>query len=351
MATRLGSRGCATASSAPVKTSDASGSTKGEGEAAGEEKKKEEEETKTGWGMFFVYAVGWVSGLVFLYNFYKEDYNLHRTEIALVNSVRRLPLYYPAETSKAAENATIDGDGLPPELVLAFTEWFITLDLQQSEGVIRDDVLELFREMGFDDNAKVCKRYLERGEGHLEERRRMSGTGLQESVSLLADLAFHQKPEKLKEGEEPPVDPRTLIGSSAVEFLRKKGRGIAPIAASASALHALSQASAMQMPQASAPTVAPPMSTLSTSSGQEEQSKDSLSLNTHNNSFGGDTLADDDDEQDSEEMHQQLEDARLKRLEDGLMARLESRGSLSAAEEGRLRDIRGQRAALNTGGA
>jgi len=364
MATRLCSRSCASVSSSqpakaaigdekkaasvtPSTESGGSEATVDKAKSEGGDEKKDEEE-KTGWGMWCVYAMGWVSGLVFLYHFYREDYSVHRTEIAIVNLIRRLPLYYPAGISHSEANTTIDAEGLSPELVLAFTEWFITLDLQQSDGVIRDDVLELFREMGFDDNSKHWKRYLERGDGHLEERRRMSGTGLQESVSLLASLAFKpEKPEKLAEGQQPPTDPQTLVGPQAVETLRNKMRAVAPVMSGAQALQALSQGTMQnQMTSASASMAATPSAT------QGQPSQENLSIPPEVGappSFQGKSFAEEgDDEIDDSGMQKNLEDARLRRMEDSLMARLESGGTLSAAEEGRLQDIRLQRAALKT---
>lgn len=297
--------------------------------------KKKEDEPVTSWGVYFLYATGWVSGLTFFYHFYKEDYSLHRTEIAFVNAIRTLPLYYPPVKSVAYANGTVDGEGLSPELVLAFSEWFVSVDMQQTEGVIRDDVLELFREMGFDEFSKPCKRYLERGEGHLEERKRMSGTGLQESLNLLIDLVFNAKPEKLKEGEEPPPDPRTLVGPETVEMLRKKVRGVASVSAGASAMQAAMQAQHAPQPMAPVETMPAIFSPV-----QQDAPKPIAPLHS--------LSKDDDDDVDDTAEQLQIEASRLRRLEAGLMQRLENCGSLSSAEEARLRDVRAQQASLSS---
>jgi hypothetical protein len=208
------------------------------------------------------------------------------------------------------------------------------MDLQQTEGVIRDDILELLCEMGFDDRSKPCQRYLERGEGILQERKRMGGTGMQESLSLLAELVLRTPPPKLEEGMEAPPDPRTLVGPG-VELLRKKVRGIAPVSAGAQALKMAMQPAEPPEPLRMSQMVAP---ALNPQQLQDTQRPSSAGLPSKVDD------GDDDVENDADQLR--LEAARLKRLEEDLMARLESRGSLFAAEEARLRDIRAQRAAL-----
>merc|ERR1719183_1857868 len=87
----------------------------------------------------------------------------------------------------------------------------------------------------------------------LEERRRLSGTALQESVSLLAELVLRSPPAKVEDGAEAP-DPRKLVGPAAVELLRKKVRGFTRASMSAGAA-ALQQAIGGASPIAIAPQV------------------------------------------------------------------------------------------------
>lgn len=298
----------------------------------------DKKETSSGWGSIVSYIVGAFSGLYFFYHFYKAGYNLHKTEISLLASFRRLPLYYPPSDSDAEGNSALDGGGLSPEIVMAFAEWFVTTDLQQLEGVTRDDVLELFRELGFDDSSKPCKRYLEKGDGMLEERRRLSGAALQESLSLLAELAFAPI-AKVEEGEEPPVNPRELVGSAAVEVMRKKVKGGTSMSSNAAALM-----QAMKPPDA---MIAPPSVTGMASAMPSQSSASETNQPVIAERKVETTMKDSSVDENVDDLQQlELERIRLQRLEQTLLARLERQGSLSAAEEGRLRDVRDQIAAL-----
>merc|ERR1712008_70555 len=110
----------------------------------------------------------------------------------------------------------------------------------------RDDILELFRDLGFDEDHAACKEFLNRGEGQLEERRRLSGVGLQESIDLLAKLA-------LVEGASPGSSPDHRLGREAVEQLRRRSKGLGSMLQNASALQ-----QAMQAPVGFAPAEAAP---------------------------------------------------------------------------------------------
>jgi len=48
-----------------------------------------------GWGRFFMYISGGVTGVVFLFYYYKSGYSLHRTEVMMLERFRRLPFYWP----------------------------------------------------------------------------------------------------------------------------------------------------------------------------------------------------------------------------------------------------------------
>merc|ERR1740129_1926850 len=132
----------------------------------------------------------------------------------MLDWLRSLP-FYSAPGPSASANSEVDPKGLPHDVVDAFAEWFVYTDLLEANGVTRDDVLELFREMGFSEEEPPCKDYLHRGEGQLEERRRLSGTGLQESVDLLAKLAVSPRDAEGGRAE-------SRVGKEALALLRRK---------------------------------------------------------------------------------------------------------------------------------
>lgn len=324
---------------APPAKAESESKAKDEPGTKAEEKKKEEppENPQMGWAQLLLYVAGGISGLTFFYYFYKAGYSPTKTEVLMLQAFRRWPIYWPPQPQAAAENSEINAEGLAQEFVVAFTEWFILIDLQQSEGVTRDDVLELLQDFGIDEDDKVSrpivKRYLERGEGHLEERRRLSGAGLQESVTFLAEL-FHAplpKPDKNAEApQEPPVMPREHMGLEAVEVLRKKVKGMVSISSGAAALQ-----QAMQLPGAGSS----PATQMMQAAAVPAQAATLGSLNT---------LAPPADDSDVDEVQEmQFEVSRLERAEATLLGRLERMGALSPAEESRLTDLRRQKEDLN----
>lgn len=283
----------------------------------------------------------------------------------MLAAFRRLPLYWPPGPSAAERNATIDGKGLSPDFVSAFAEWFVHIDLQSKDGVTRDDILELVRELGFNDESKICKRFLSEGEGHLEERRRLSSVGLQESVSLLAQLASSpdeprktpaaetgedgKKEEGASGADDAPaaaevgpsaLPPQERVGPAAVALLRKKVQAPASMMQSASVLQQAMQVGGPRVVQlgdvdGSTPLADPEMP-LSPPQGR--------GMDPVASPFGtvaSRSLANDEPEAaDDTELQQELERSRLKRLEESLLAQLGRVGSLSSAEEARLRDVR-----------
>mmetsp|Transcript_31712 Transcript_31712/g.73571 ORF Transcript_31712/g.73571 Transcript_31712/m.73571 type:complete len:371 (+) Transcript_31712:50-1162(+) len=293
----------------------------GTGSGAGPNTKRDEKDPPLGWGRFTLYGVSGISSLLFLYYFYKAKYSLHTMELLLLERWRMLPLYPAPGPSAAEENTRIDPQGLPFDLVDAFAEWFVALDLREPSGVTRDDVLELLREMGFGEEEQPCKDFLMRGDGQLEERRRLSGAGLQESIGLLAKLAASP-------GKDSAEQQQARVGSDSVELLRRKNAGVGSVLNAASALQ-----QAMQMPGASGPlavggpTMPPevPVPTRSPAQDSAEATDES----------GVDDAA-----------QRRMEATRLARLEEGLLAKLERLGSLSPAEEARLRDVRERKAKL-----
>lgn len=333
---------------------------------------KKEEPAGMGWGQFFLYVIGGISGVTFFYYFYKAEYSITKTEVLMLQAFRRLPLYWPPQPKAAAEHSEIKAEGLGQEFVVAFTEWFILIDLQQSEGVTRDDVLELIEEFGIHEEDKVCRpivrRYLEPGDGSLEERKRLTGVGLQESITFLAEL-FHApppKPDKKSVEEERRIDPalddrhvtsdeyveahkdkgldddqlrerwqklalvplvlpREHMGAEAVELMRKKVRGMASISTGAAALR-----QAVHLPGAvSSPTT----EILQAGTGAE-----TVGLAGSLRPTALTPTVDDSDVDEVQEM--QSEVARLQRMEASLIGRLERMGALSPAEESRLADVR-----------
>lgn len=300
---------------------------------------KEEKDGPMGWGKFLLYIGSGFSGIVFLYYFNQANYRLHRTEVLMLERWRRLPLYPPRGPSEAEENSEVDPSGLPGELVAAFTEWFVAIDLQEPGGVTRDDVLELVRELGLNEEDKHAKEFLNRGDGHLEERRRLSGAGLQESVNLLAKLS-----RPCEKGAEPAP---CKLGDEALQLLQRKVQGAsAAMMAGASALEALQQQQ-MQVQMAEQSQAAPP-GMLAGAPAAAGMLPGMAGQAASAGAFGLASGAVAPEEQDAldEAEQQQLELARLARMEEGLLATLERRGSLSAAEEARLEEVRARKALL-----
>jgi len=292
-----------------------------------------------GWGRFALYGTSGFAGLVFLYYFYKAKYSFHRTELLLLERWRTLPLYPPPGPPIAEENSRVDPMGLPHDLVDALAEWFVSTDLQEPGGVTRDDVLELFRELGFGEEEPPCKDFLMRGEGQLEERRRLSGAGLQESVALLAKLALPGGPDEAGAPRQPRV------GRESVELLRRKLARAGSVLSAASALQ-----KAMQTPAAAA--LPPPPATdgpavLPVSPEVALPAPGPAPVPAAQPHVGVDAGSSSEAEDGVDDAHhRRMEAARLERMEAELVARLERMGSLSPAEEARLRNVRERRAAL-----
>lgn len=159
-------------------------------------------------GRFFLYSTGAISGATFLYYFVKSGYSLHKTEIAIGQKLAKLPFYWPPGPGVAETNTIMPQVELSSTLVDQISAWFIYQDTVLKEGVRRNDVLELFGELGLVDPekegvdsfqsvgseefrkevAKVAQTFIEKGRGRLSEYKRQSGVSLQEAVKLLDEL-------------------------------------------------------------------------------------------------------------------------------------------------------------------
>lgn len=275
-----------------------------------------------GWGMFWFYFASGVSGISFLYFFYKADFNLHRTELLMLAALRRLPLYWPPGPPAAVVNSLVDAEGLPEDFVAAFCEWFINFDLEEPGGVMRDDVLTLITELGFSEEAKDAKDFLYRGQGMNEERRRLTCVGLQESLTLISKLVKADAKQKDEESEEKKAaDAKPKVGPAAVELLRSKIRRTGSVLSGAQTLQQL------------LPVPATPMPIVSLDKPAESVPK----------AVARATWEDDVVDESAEN---ELEARRYERLEAELTARLERLGSLTPAEEARLQEARERRARL-----
>ncbi|CAJ1396036.1 unnamed protein product [Effrenium voratum] len=224
-----------------AETSGGASSSKAElpqAQAPSTETDKKEERKPMGWGLFFVYLSSGFGSLTFLYYFYKARYSFHQTEILMVDALRRLPFYWPPASRAGEMNSRTDAEGLPDDLKTAFCEWFVATDLEEPKGVTRDDVLELINELGYSEKAQPAKDFLYRGEGQIEEKRRMTCAGLQESLTLLCTLrrdAEALPKAEAKEGEEvAPPKPDT----EALGILRRKVRRSSSMLNSAETLQA-----------------------------------------------------------------------------------------------------------------
>jgi len=302
-----------------------SSSSKAQVESASSTSEEKKEDKPMGWGIFFAYMGCGVATVSFLYYFYKARYSFHQTEILIVDALRRLPMYWPPSPHDGEINARTDAEGLPEDIKLAFCEWFVVTDLEEAKGVTRDDVLELMHELGYSDKAQPAKDFLFRGEGHIEEKRRLTCAALQESLTLLCALRAdaekklsQPKPEAPKEGEELPT-PKSDV--EALDILRRKFRRSASV---------LNSAEQLRQATAGVPVMPSPPTVPATETDPEASAAPPL-----------EEPKDIDESED-----RRLEDLRLARLEDELLSRLERLGSLSLAEESRLNDLRRQRAAI-----
>lgn len=296
-----------------------------------------EEEGPISWSKFFLYLGSGVSALIFLWYFRKARYNLHQTEVLMLERWRQFPLYPPPDPSAGEMNSKLDAKGLPPELVVALSEWFVHKDLLEAGGVVRNDILELMEEMGLDETHKAAKDYLHRGEGRLEEHRRYTGAGLQESITLLSLMAYPEEGNKegkvgvlinfdeateLLRGKLPQRGPSVVDGAKALQQLNAGGNSLA------------ASMGALQTESAGAPS-SPSGSSTSSSKPLAPDAASAASIHQEVG-LGGDAEAE----------LRRMEDARLARVEEGLLARLNRQGALSPAEESRLQEIRLQRSQL-----
>lgn len=297
-------------------------------------KNEAEEEGPITWSKFFLYIGSGISGLIFLWYFRKARYSLHQTEVLLLERWRQFPLYPPPDPPAGELNSKLDGKGLPPDLVMALSEWFVHKDLLEAGGVVRNDILELMEELGLDETHKAAKDYLHRGEGRLEEHRRYTGTGLQESITLLSLMAYPEEGNKegkvgvlinfdeattVLRGKLPQRGPSVVDGAKALQQLKGGGTSLAASMAATQTESAGTPSSLASSSTSSPKPIVPDAGTM-------HQEVD----------LGGDAEAE----------LRRMEDARLASVEEGLLNRLNRQGALSPAEESRLQEVRLQRSKL-----
>lgn len=293
--------------------------TKGAAAGAGAAPASDSDDKPMGWGKFLLFGGSVVGGIFFSYYFYKADYRFDVVEVLLLERWRTLPFYPRPELRAGVRNGLLDGHGLTPELINAFAEWFVATDLQSPQGVLREDVLELLAELGLgSEEQKAVKAFVSTGDGRFEEQLRQQEVGLQESVSLLATLAFHG-------ADGSPTACR--VGPEGLETLRAKSQRGPSIMAGARALGG-GALGGFGTPRQGSPATASVGGRAAATAAPPRVLQDVEESGV-----------------DEAEMHR-LEDARLARLEDVLLQRLNRQGSLSAAEESRLQDLRLQRSKL-----
>lgn len=256
------------------------------------------------WGIVSMYVSGIVFGIVFAWHFRKAKYDLHQTDLLLLETWKRLPLCPALEPSEAELLSRIDAGMSNTEVTKLFSEWFVSMDAY-SGGITREGILQLVEELGFNKEDKACQAFLMYGEGRTMEQRRRSGAGLQESVGLLELLGV--------QGDEAVNLLRAKLGSG--KFLPGDGKFL--FDGGSSMFNAVTSAAGST--QSILPGRAPPLLPELTT----------------------------DDDIDARE-YIGLERARLARAQDALLKQRERRGSLLPGEESRLRDLQEQLAALST---
>lgn len=300
-------------------------------------RKKKSDEKKWGLSGWLWRITAGIAGIYVVYTFRDQGFSVHRTERHLVKKFMSLPLYWPPDKTLSQKNTTIEDEDLHMEIFQPFVEWLILMDLQESEGITRDEVLELMTELGFDEQEKAAKEFLSRGVGQLEERRRLSGCSLQECVELLANLAL---------GDEARKD-RSFFGLQARPGLLRARLGdkeVAIIQARVDKLMLSAPENAVNTHVAGFSNASPAMRTANARSlGDARGASHSLSRWQQSSGVAEHAPAEafDDDED------ERLELARLRKLEQELRRNLATRGSLSPAEEVRLEDCLQQIAKLS----
>lgn len=164
-------------------------------------------------GRFLLYATGAVSGSIFSYYFYQSGFNLHNTEIAISRKLAELPFYYPPGPGAAEKNTRLPDVSIPESLVGEISGWFIYQDTAAKNGVRRNNILDLFGELGLCDPEKEkntdflsvgdeefrksitrsVNSFVERGRGRLTEYKRQSGVSIQETIELLNELVLEHQ--------------------------------------------------------------------------------------------------------------------------------------------------------------
>ena len=194
-------------------------------------------------GRFLLYATGAVSATAFSYYFYKNDFNLHKTELAILAKLAELPLYYPPGPSESEKNTRLPQVVVPQGLVDQLSAWFIHKDTVLKDGVRRNDVLELFATLELVDPekdgekwsigdeefrkliSKSVSSFIEKGRGRLTEYKRLSGVSIQETIQLLNDMLLHHESVSPSIADSVGEKLHAILGA-LVESQVDKARGI-----------------------------------------------------------------------------------------------------------------------------
>eukprot|EP00746_Dinoflagellata_sp_MGD_P001000 gnl/MRDRNA2_/MRDRNA2_101860_c0_seq1.p1 gnl/MRDRNA2_/MRDRNA2_101860_c0~~gnl/MRDRNA2_/MRDRNA2_101860_c0_seq1.p1 ORF type:complete len:358 (+),score=82.92 gnl/MRDRNA2_/MRDRNA2_101860_c0_seq1:55-1128(+) len=283
----------------------------------GSEAKKKVEKEKTSWFTVFWNVSGGFLGLYIAWHYYKAGYDLNRTELLILEKLRRWPVFPPPGPSQAELNSRCDACGLPPAVYESLCQYFVETDKSSADGVLRDDVVTLIVDLGLgSEEDKWIKSFIAEGSGRLEERKRLSSCSLEETIQLVAECM------KLSD-----KDPETVASQ-----LRIRVPAPMTMAVGESARQAMTMLSETSLP--------PPQSSTSTVGGFGQ------TVYQPGASAAPSSPLDDIDEKAAELELLHMEVAGAKKKEAELMVLLENRGTLTEAEMARLNQVRRLRADL-----
>lgn len=128
-------------------------------------------------------------GIYIAWNFYQAGYDLNRTELRILETLRNLSVFPPPGPTIAELNSRCDSPGLPKNVYDAWCQYFVETDNTSSDGVLRDDVVTLVVEFDLaSEEDKVIKAFIAEGRGRIDERKRLSSCSLDETLKLVEEL-------------------------------------------------------------------------------------------------------------------------------------------------------------------